>query len=159
MGGQEYRKVDRGSKAEFTLKKDVTIVAQKVDTYDTDVFVSVNVNIKPKALHIINKNTEEAMRKWGISSDRKPQIVIVDYSEMPTAYGKYDAVHNIVYYLPQITNENAVDTVGYTEYHEMWHMKQAEIYRRVFRKLQRKTITLILRIRVKKPRNLLIPKE
>lgn len=138
MGGQEYRKVDRGSKAEFTLKKDVTIVAQKVDTYDTDVFVSVNVNIKPKALHIINKNTEEAMRKWGISSDRKPQIVIVDYSEMPTAYGKYDAVHNIVYYLPQITNENAVDTVGYTEYHEMWHMKQAEIYRRVLGKITEK---------------------
>lgn len=78
------------------------------------------------------------MRKWGISSDRKPQIVIVDYSEMPSAQGKYNAITNTVYYLPQIADNKAVDTLGDIEFHEMWHTKQAEIYRRLLGKITEK---------------------
>lgn len=129
LEGQEYKKIIRGSEEEFQLKKNESIIAQKVETYDTDVFVSVNASIKPKALHTINKNTEDAMKEWGISYGRKPKIVIADYSEMSKAYGKYDAIHNIVYYLPQIADSDVVDNVGDIEFHEMWHMKQAEIFR------------------------------
>ena len=40
------------------------------------------------------------------------------------AYGKYDAVNNVVYYIPETVGQK-----GVTEYHEMWHMKQAEKFR------------------------------
>lgn len=45
------------------------------------------------------------------------------------AYGKYDAVNNVVYYIPEIVNKEIVGQKGVTEYHEMWHMKQAEKFR------------------------------
>ena len=45
------------------------------------------------------------------------------------AYGKYDAVNNVVYYIPEIVNKEILGQKGVTEYHEMWHMKQAEKFR------------------------------
>lgn len=35
----------------------------------------------------------------------------------------------MVYYIPEITNKNIISQKGITEYHEMWHMKQAEDFR------------------------------
>ena len=48
---------------------------------------------------------------------------------MPTAYGKYDAIQNTVFYIPQIADKKIVENQGDIEYHEMWHMKQAENFR------------------------------
>lgn len=45
------------------------------------------------------------------------------------AYGKYDAVNNVVYYIPEIVNKAVAGQKAVTEYHEMWHMKQAEKFR------------------------------
>lgn len=56
---------------------------------------------------------------------------------MPTAYGKYDAINNIVYYIPQIANKEIVGNVGEIEFHEMWHMKQAENFRRKYGEITR----------------------
>ena len=102
---------------------------RKVLSYSGDVYISDNATIKPRALHQINKNTEEAIKQWGIPSDRKPKIVIVSPDEMPTAYGKYDAIQNTVFYIPQIADKKIVENQGDIEYHEMWHMKQAENFR------------------------------
>ena len=57
-----------------------------------------------------------------------PEIRILSKDELK-AYGKYDAVNNVVYYIPEIANKDIVGQKGVTEYHEMWHMKQAEKFR------------------------------
>ena len=49
---------------------------------------------------------------------------------MPTAYGKYDAMQNTVFYIPQITDSKIVEAQGDIEFHEMWHMKQAENFKK-----------------------------
>ena len=91
--------------------------------------VSDRAEIKPRALHTINQRTEKALKEWKIAMERKPKIVIVSPEEMPTAYGKYDAIQNTVFYIPQITNSKIVEKQGDIEFHEMWHMKQAENFR------------------------------
>lgn len=65
---------------------------------------------------------------WGISKNRRPEIRIVSYEELE-AYGKYNAVDNVVYYIPEVVSEDIVGGKAITEYHEMWHMKQAEKFR------------------------------
>lgn len=126
---QAYRPVTRGDATTIQIKPDKTITVREVNTYLGDVYISDEANIKPRALHLINKHTERAMEQWGISEDKKPKIVIPSSDEMPTAYGKYDAINNTVYYIPQVANSEVVTDSGSVEYHEMWHMKQAENFR------------------------------
>lgn len=51
---------------------------------------------------------------------------------MPGAFGKYDPVENAVYYISKL-GEEGIDKIsggnGFIEYHEMWHMRQAENFR------------------------------
>ena len=126
---QAYRPVTRGDATTIRIKPDKTITVRKVNSYSGDVYISDQANIKPRALHLINKHTERAMEQWGISEDRKPKIIIPSSDEMPTAYGKYDAINNTVYYIPQVANNEVIMDSGSVEYHEMWHMKQAENFR------------------------------
>lgn len=87
-----YRPIQRSQESiDVKIKEDFEVKTRKVLSYSGDVYISDNATIKPRALHQINKNTEEAIKQWGIPSDRKPKIVIVSPDEMPTAYGKYDA--------------------------------------------------------------------
>ena len=54
---------------------------------------------------------------------------IVDRTEMPTAFGRYEAVTNTVYYTPDIADRTVMAEnggLGAVEYHEMWHIKQAD---------------------------------
>ena len=72
------------------------------------------------------------MKQWGISLDKKPPIVIVGDKELPGALGLYDACENIVYYIEGVGKKNIQDSAGgfgEIEFHEMWHLKQAEEYR------------------------------
>ena len=127
---QMYRPIQRSQESiDVKIKEDFEVKTRKVLSYSGDVYISDNATIKPRALHQINKNTEEAIKQWGIPSDRKPKIVIVSPDEMPTAYGKYDAIQNTVFYIPQIADKKIVENQGDIEYHEMWHMKQAENFR------------------------------
>lgn len=127
---QTYRPIQRSQESiDVKIKEDFEVKTRKVLSYSGDVYISDNATIKPRALHQINKNTEEAIKQWGIPSDRKPKIVIVSPDEMPTAYGKYDAIQNTVFYIPQIADKKIVENQGDIEYHEMWHMKQAENFR------------------------------
>ena len=127
-GNQEYRPVIRGDSKIIEVRPDTKVDVKKINTYQGNVYVSDNVDIKPKALHEIYTNTVKALKKWGISKDRMPEIRILSIEELK-AYGKYDAVNNVVYYIPEIVNKEIVGQKGITEYHEMWHMKQAEKFR------------------------------
>ena len=131
---QAYRK-DFGAASKITLTrraKAVEISVKQVNSYKTPVFVSDKAFIKPKALHQINQNTEHALTNWGVNIDRKPKIVIVSDDELRGALGIYDPCENIVYYAESIGKkavQEASGGIGAVEYHEMWHMKQAEDFR------------------------------
>ncbi len=98
---QEYRKVQRGNPKDFTfLRRGIafTIPSKRIDTFATPVYISDKAQIKPRALHEINRNTEEALRRWGVDLIKKPTIVIVSDEELSGAFGLYDACSNVVYY-------------------------------------------------------------
>ena len=127
---QAYRPVSRGESTFVEIKPNQKISIQKVNGYSDKVYISDNASIKPRALHTINLHTQRALEQWGIPLERKPKIVIVSPDELPTAYGKYDAITNTVYYIPQIVDKKVVEKLGDVEYHEMWHMRQAENFRK-----------------------------
>lgn len=125
---QEYRQIIRGDSKTIEVRPDTKVDVKKINIYQEDIYVSDNVDIKPRTLHEIYTNTVKALKKWDISKDRMPEIRILSKDELK-AYGKYDAVNNVVYYIPEIANKDIVGQKGVTEYHEMWHMKQAEKFR------------------------------
>lgn len=124
---QLYKPVKRGATAVFLDKYNNAIPAKQIEGYK-NVFVSDNAIIKPKALHEINKNTDDALKTYGIPEEKKPKIIIASSEEMQSAWGRYDAINNEVYYAPEITSKQA-GTNGVVEYHEMWHLKHAEDFR------------------------------
>ena len=126
--GQAYRPVTRGESEQLAVKDNVIVTVSRITSYSDPVYVSEKAKIKPRALHSINKNTEDAMKQWGIPLEKKPKVVIVSSDELG-ALGKYDAVTDTVYYIPQIADEEVAGELGETEFHEMWHLKQAENYR------------------------------
>ena len=128
---QAYRAVEKGEKSTILINQfqKTEININKIETYPGEIYVSDLAAIKPRALNTINQRTEQALKQWKIELSRKPKIVIVSPEEMPTAYGKYDAIQNAVFYLPQIVDSKVVKDQGNIEFHEMWHMKQAENFR------------------------------
>lgn len=132
---QAYRPVARGE-ASTTFIKQQKINIKRVESY-SEIYISDQTNIKPRALHTLNQRTEQALKEWEVSLERKPKIIIVSPDEMPTAYGKYDAIQNVVFYIPQITDSKVIKDQGNIEFHEMWHMKQAENFRKRYGEITR----------------------
>lgn len=127
---QAYRPVTRGEPSTIFIKPEQKIDIKRIETYSGEVYISDQAEIKPRALHTLNRRTEDALKEWKIPLERKPKIVVVSPDEMPTAYGKYDAMQNTVFYIPQITDSKIVEAQGDIEFHEMWHMKQAENFKK-----------------------------
>ncbi len=80
-GNQEYRPVIRGDSKIIEVRPDTKVDVKKINTYQGNVYISDNVDIKPKALHEIYTNTVKALKKWGISKDRMPEIRILSIEE------------------------------------------------------------------------------
>lgn len=133
---QAYRKVKRGKAEEISLTrggKEVAVSVRKVESYDTSMYISDQAQIKPKALNAINQNTEKALKEYGVPSERKPTIVILADDELKNALGLYDPCTNTVYYSQSIAKQEIQKLAGgkdAVERHEMWHMKQAEEFRK-----------------------------
>lgn len=127
---QAYRPVTRGEPSTIFIKPEQKIDIKRIENYSGEVYVSDQAEIKPRALHTLNRRTEDALKEWKIPLERKPKIVVVSPDEMSTAYGKYDAMQNTVFYIPQITDSKIVEAQGDIEFHEMWHMKQAENFKK-----------------------------
>lgn len=129
---QAYRKVMRGDPKEIFLVRsgrEIKISTKQVMSYNTQVYISDNAKIKPKALNDINQNTEKALKEYGIPEDRKPTVVILADEELRNALGLYDPCTNTVYYNQALSDPEIqahVGGKGAVERHEMWHMKQAE---------------------------------
>lgn len=127
---QAYKPILRGESSVVEMNPNKKIKVTKVTSYAENVYISDDTSIKPRTLHSIVKNTEEALERLNIAS--QPKIMIVSPDELPTAYGKYDAMGNIVYYIPQIADKEIIDNVGKIEFHEMCHAKQAEKFRKKY---------------------------
>lgn len=126
---QLYKPLDFGVSKTFK-PRDTSIRARKVLSYD-NVYVSENVYIKRRDLHEINQRSIEALKRYGLSEADRPTIVILHNNDLYGAFGKYDAINDVVYYVTDIANKEGMKLsggVGYTEYHEMWHKKQAADY-------------------------------
>lgn len=142
---QEYRKVERGEETDFTVRArrtNITVTTNRISTYDSPVYVSTKASIKPKALHEIYQNTVNALQKIGMGDATKPSIVIVKDGEISNAAGRYDAITNTVYYTESLTKQSVRDITygdGAVEFHEMWHFRQAELYRRSGKKITNAT--------------------
>ena len=132
---QAYRKVVRGesSTASFVRDGNVnSISVKKIETYDTPVYISDNVKIKPKALNAIVQNTNQAAKEYGLSTEENPAIVVLAQNELDGALGLYDAVTNTAYYNELATNSKFQRLAGgkkVIERHETWHARQAADYR------------------------------
>lgn len=127
---QLYRPVTRGASAEFNIRSDQKIAVKRVESYADEVYISDKAEIKSKALHEIKQTTDAALKEWGVRT--KPKLVVVDESEMKTAFGKYDPVEDTVYYISRVRDPEIMEMAGGAdsiEYHEMWHMKQAYDFR------------------------------
>ena len=127
---QNYRPVTRSNDSTlFQYSENVKIIANKIMSYNDDVYVSEKVHIKPMALHRIEAQNDKILKEYKIKS--KPKIVIFDINEYSGAYGKYDAVENTVYYCSDVLSKD-VRRNGDVIRRELWHMKQAEKYRNKF---------------------------
>ena len=93
-------------------------------TYDSPVYVSERVGIKPKELHIFYQDTGKAMRMFGVALTEMPTLIIVAVDELHGAAGVYDPVDNTVKYIWDRDNVLPKERLGVI-IHEMWHRRQA----------------------------------
>lgn len=97
--------------------------------------MSSTCHIKPKGLHIIFKNVNEAIKEFGID-DKTYKIIILSYNDGMDTYGKYDAISNEIILNEVICDGDKLEAekliIGHVERHEVWHLKQASIYRKQY---------------------------
>lgn len=132
---QAYRSLDKGIKNDFTIKRTkglTNISASRLDSYSNPVYLSSKAKVKKRDVHIMHKNTLDAYKRYKFKNLDLPKIVIVDQDELAGAFGLYDYVTNTVYYSSDIANREGMASyggVGVTEFHEMWHAKQADNFK------------------------------
>ena len=130
---QNYKKLEFTTKETFSLK-DHKIETNKLNNY-RNVYISNNCHIKPKGVQFIIKNVNEALKEYKISDDTL-KIVIVSFDDGIGGFGSYNAIKNEVYFNEIISDKNKLIfeniEFGHVERHEIWHLKQALIYKNKF---------------------------
>ena len=133
---QYYLPVKGSGKLSLTDRKMGSINLIEIDGY-SKVYVEEGVKIKPKALHTINKNIDEAIDFYRGDKSKKPIIAVVDKTNLNGALGKYDCIQNVIYIAPDTGEAKMLSVffvldknvkMGSTEYHEIWHWMQAQGY-------------------------------
>lgn len=123
---QMYRPIVHSKdETQFRYSRNIDLKARRVTSCGDEVYISNKATVKPRALHKIVNNNNEARELYGIT--RKPKIIIFDPLEYDRAYGKYDAVHNVVYYSSHAYKKSVIEETE-VFLHEMCHMKQAQNY-------------------------------
>ena len=127
---QEYRRLDREKGGAYPQRsaKDPNwekwVVADRIVTYASPVYVSERVGIKPKELHIFYQDTGKAMQMFGVPLTEMPTLIIVAVDELHGAADAYDLVDNTVKYIRDRDNVSPEERLGVI-IHEMWHRRQA----------------------------------
>ena len=140
---QSYRPVVLNEDDEVTTTRDYEVKAHKAENTQNEVYVSENVNIKPKKLHQIDRHISEALDKMEIT-DRGalPNILVVSREDMATTdVAVYRAIENqllicedMAVYKPQDMPE-AMEQLACSEndlssyIHELYHWIDAEEFK------------------------------
>lgn len=126
------------------LKSDrgnINISAYKIINTKNNLYVSKNIELKPKELHKIDLSITQSLEKLKIvNSDNLPTIVIIDSSEMQTgAMASYNAIKNKLYIDKVIGNKVKLlelqkdaaspKNILSTYVHEYIHWMDAQSYR------------------------------
>lgn len=140
---QNYRPVQLNTEDEVTTQRDYEVKAHKAETALNNVYISENVDIKPKKLHQIDRHISEALDKMGIT-DRGalPNILVVSREDMATTdVAVYRAIENqllicedMAVYKPQDMPETmeqlACSENDLSSYiHELYHWIDAEEFK------------------------------
>lgn len=143
-GSQNYVSVEFDSSDKVSGKRNVPITATRVVTANNNVYISDSVSIKRRAVHVIDKGITDTYKKMGISSSENlPRIVVLSDEEFGTnAAASYNAVENVMYIRSAAGGKKAMKDLQKSfaapkEYistfsHEMYHWKDAELYRDKF---------------------------
>ncbi len=139
--GQSYRAIKRGEEGKFLYNSRISINSNRIMTYTENIYVDQDTTIKPRALHQIIQNNKEAIKEYGLTLEKLPKTVITSVEKIGSL-GKYDAVNNILFYADCVIDQEVMRQYGglrSTEYHEIWHLKQAENYRKSGKKITEET--------------------
>ena len=141
---QSYRPVVLNEDDEVTTTRDYEVKAHKAENTQNEVYVSENVDIKPKKLHQIDRHISEALDKMGISEmDNLPKVLVVSREDIAkTDIALYRAIENLLLicedfavYKPQdmpvVMKQLACGENDLSSYiHELYHWVDAEEFRR-----------------------------
>lgn len=140
---QSYRPVVLNEDDEVTTTRHYEVKAHKAENAQNEVYISENLDIKPKKLHQIDRHISEAIEKIGIT-DRSnlPNILVVSREDMATTdVAVYRSIENqllicedMAVYKPQdmpgVMEQLSCSENDLSSYiHELYHWIDAEEFR------------------------------
>ena len=140
---QYYRPVLLNSDDKVTLNRNYSFTAFKAETTSNNIYVSENVNLKPKKLHQIDAKISEALDLIGISNrENLPNVIIVSREDMvKNDVAIYRAIENVMLIcedfavykpqdMPSVMEQLACGENDLSSYvHELYHWVDAEEFR------------------------------
>lgn len=128
---KNYKAVNRGEQKEYVVKGQ-TLKTRKINGYD-NIYITEDAVIKRRALHKIDKDIHDAASMY--LPDGVLPVVVITTKEEIGCYGQYNVVTGVLS-IADFGNENK-----HTVYHEMWHWKQAEEYRKKYGDIAEETLS------------------
>ena len=144
----KYRAVKRSESSAFIARNNHTMTVRRVTTAVNNIYISDDVQIKPKHFHEIDKKLTEVYKLMGISSsDNRPTTYLISNNEMSgsriiaASYRGHDNALFInkdhVLYSADTAPKEMKAFACYTDdrstlVHELFHWKDAEEYRQKF---------------------------
>ena len=144
----KYRAVKRSESPAFIARNNHTMTVRRVTTAVNNIYISDDVQIKPKHFHEIDKKLTEVYKLMGISSsDNRPTTYLISNNEMSgsriiaASYRGHDNALFInkdhVLYSADTAPEEMKAFACYTDdrstlVHELFHWKDAEEYKQKF---------------------------
>ncbi|WOC33044.1 phage minor head protein [Caproicibacterium argilliputei] len=143
-GVQLYRPVTVDTENLVDVRRGArTISLQQVTSARNEVFLSKEVQLKPKQLHTLDRYAEKAAKALRVSNQTKlPPIYVISNAEMQTtAVAAYSPVKNVLYMTEETCDAEALlklqksmacpENPCSTILHELIHWQDAEAYRKV----------------------------
>jgi hypothetical protein len=140
-GSQNYIDVEFEPSDKVYASRNVPITATRVVTAKNNLYISDNVSIKRRDIHVIDQGITETYERMGVESrDNLPRIVVLSDEEFGTnAAASYNAIENVMYIRSSAGGKRAMKAIQQSfavpkEYtstytHEMYHWEDAEMYK------------------------------
>lgn len=120
-----YRhKLDDKDVLDYDDDKHEVVIAKKLIGSPNNIYVSDNLNIKPKQIQEMEKLINESKKHLTFKDGDAPKIVLINDSELGANYGRYDAKTNTIFYKILVDQEKQKHMV----LHELYHWEDAQQY-------------------------------